>query len=103
MNECLTTAQHKKQIGYWVSDDGDQSKTSVHQADTVLLIYASPITVNKTPVGDQSKTSVHQADTVLLIYASSVSVNKTPVGDQSKTSVHQADTAIDLCFTRISE
>ena len=26
MNECLTTPQHEKQIGYWVSEKGKRMK-----------------------------------------------------------------------------
>ena len=29
MNECLTTPQHEKQIGYWVSEKGKKKKKNV--------------------------------------------------------------------------
>ena len=31
MNECLTTPQHEKQIGYWVSGKGKCMKWLYHQ------------------------------------------------------------------------
>ena len=30
MNECLTTPQHEKQIGYWVSENGKCMKWLYH-------------------------------------------------------------------------
>ena len=30
MNECLTTPQHEKQIGYWVSEQGKCMKWLYH-------------------------------------------------------------------------
>ena len=30
MNECLTTPQHEKQIGYWVSEKGKCMKWLYH-------------------------------------------------------------------------
>ena len=30
MNECLTTPQHEKQIGYWVSQTNDKLKPKIH-------------------------------------------------------------------------
>ena len=34
MNECLTTPQHKKQIGYWVSEKGKRKKLSSNKWKT---------------------------------------------------------------------
>ena len=33
MNECLTTPQHEKQIGYWVSEKGISRKNDVNGDD----------------------------------------------------------------------
>ena len=38
MNECLTTPQHEKQIGYWVSEQGKP---------VFEIVYMSVITINK--------------------------------------------------------
>ena len=38
MNECLTTPQHEKQIGYWVSENGKCMKWLYH-CGTLATIF----------------------------------------------------------------
>ena len=51
MNECLTTPQHKKQIGYWVSDS-----RSVFCAGVSLNIHSFSLQINH----DFCKLNLHQ-------------------------------------------
>ena len=41
MNECLMTPQHKKQIGYWVSEKGYKNvlNVSFHETDNKYFIF----------------------------------------------------------------
>ena len=39
MNECLTTPQHEKQIGYWVSEKGKCMKWFVEYVIINVSIY----------------------------------------------------------------
>ena len=38
MNECLTTPQHEKQIGYWVSEKGKCMKWLIYIKDFLLTL-----------------------------------------------------------------
>ena len=47
MNECLTTPQHEKQIGYWVSEKGKCMKWSnLSKTHPILLIWLPPTTTS---------------------------------------------------------
>ena len=39
MNECLTTPQHEKQIGYWVSEKGKRMKWLNHNSISKQILF----------------------------------------------------------------
>ena len=50
MNECLTTPQHEKQIGYWVSEKGinlskSQTKHKYVVVKEVFAVCKCPVTL----------------------------------------------------------
>ena len=48
MNGCLTTPQHEKQIGYWVSEKGERMKWLLNVTKAVIGAYMCADTMTYT-------------------------------------------------------